>query len=134
MSSATRNGHFTFDDFCLLVKEDQKADLINGVFYMASPENLGANKLFLWLAGLIDDFVLERALGEIYGSRVAFWLGDTNSPEPDIAFVRKSRLHLAHRGFFGGAPDLAMEIVSPESVDRDYEKKRLQYQEAGVRG
>ena len=31
-----------------------------------------------------------------------------------------------------GAPDLAIEIVSPESVERDYEKKRQQYQQAGI--
>jgi Uma2 family endonuclease len=36
------------------------------------------------------------------------------------------------RGYVNGHPDVAMEIVSPESVARDYEKKRLQYEQAGV--
>ncbi len=40
MSAAARPGFFTFDGFCTLVSADQKADLIDGVIYMASPEGL----------------------------------------------------------------------------------------------
>src|SRR6266436_2937837 len=110
---------FTFDDFCLLVPDGQKGDLIDGVIYMASPENIEANLLFVWLISLLDFFVEGKDLGKIFGSRAAFRLDNRNSPEPDIAFVRKDRLHLTRRGHFVGRPDLAMEIVSPESIDRD---------------
>ena len=41
----------TFEDFCFLVKDGQKADLIDGVIYMASPDNLDANRLSKWLIG-----------------------------------------------------------------------------------
>jgi Uma2 family endonuclease len=75
---------------------------------------------------------LDPALGKVYGSRVAFRLAERQGPEPDIAFVRTDRLHLVQRGFVNGPPDLAVEIVSPESVERDYEKKRKQYQDAEV--
>ncbi len=123
----------TFDDFCLLVKEGQKADLIDGVIYMASPDNLDGFRLSKWLMGLTDDYVNEKDLGEIFGIRIAFRLDFDQSPEPDIGFVQKSRLHLAKRGYFNGPPDAAFEIVSPESIERDYEKKRHQYEEYGVR-
>jgi Uma2 family endonuclease len=133
MATATRFQPYTFEDFCFLVKDGQKADLIDGVIYMASPDNTDANKLFLWVGGLMDDFAREKDLGEVYGSRVAFRLDDTNGPEPDVAFVAKKRLQLVKRGRVEGGPDLAVEIVSPDSVDRDYVKKRKQYEEAGVR-
>jgi Uma2 family endonuclease len=132
MNVISRIAPFTFDDFCLLVPDGQKGDLIDGVIYMASPENVEANLLFVWLISLLDSYVEARDLGKIFGFRAAFRLNNRNGPEPDIAFVRKDRLHLARRGHFAGRPDLAMEIVSPESIDRDYEKKRLQYQNAGV--
>jgi Uma2 family endonuclease len=123
----------TFEDFCFLVKDGQKADLIDGVIYMASPDNLDANRLSKWLIGLWDDYVIERDLGEIYILRVAFRLDKKNGPEPDIGFVVKARLYLAKRGYFDGPPDAALEIVSPESIERDYQKKRQQYEEYGVR-
>jgi Uma2 family endonuclease len=130
-ATTTRKGTITFEEFCVLVREDQKADLIDGVIYMASPENLEANNLFAWLLRLIGDYVEEKELGEVFGSRVAFRLDNANGPEPDIAFVRTERMHLAQRGYFKGPADLAIEIVSPESVERDYEKKRQQYEAAG---
>ena len=123
----------SFEDFCFLIKDKQKADLIDGVIYMASPDNTHAFRLSKWLMGLLDDYVIERDLGEIFGFRVAFRLDETNGPEPDIAFVKKSRLHLDKKGFFDGSPDVAMEVVSPESVERDYEKKKRLYEEHGVR-
>jgi Uma2 family endonuclease len=132
MSTVTRKGALTFEDFCVLVKDGEKADLIDGVIYMASPDNTDANDLFMWLGGVLDLYVEEKGLGKVYGSRVAFRISETESPEPDIAFVRKDRLHLVQRGFVQGGPDLAIEIVSPESIERDYERKRQQYQDAQV--
>jgi Uma2 family endonuclease len=132
MGTGTRAKGYSFEDFCLLVKDGQKADLIDGVIYMASPDNNDANRLCVWLLTLMEMFVGEKELGDMLVNRAAFRLDDANSPEPDIAFVRKDRLHLVQRGFTDGPPDLAVEIVSPESVERDYEKKRRQYQEAGV--
>lgn len=132
MATATKTYHYTFDDFCLLVKDGQKADLIAGIIYLASPDNLDTNDQFMWLAFLMSGFAEETDQGRVFGSRVAFRLGDESGPEPDIAFVKKGRLHLARRGYFAGHPDLAMEIVSPDSIERDYEKKRDQYEQAGV--
>lgn len=132
MSAVTRSKAFRFADFCLLTG-DRKADLIDGVIYMASPDNTDAADLFMWFGGLMEYYVEFKELGKVYGSRVAFRLNDRNSPEPDIAFICKRRLHLVHRGHVAGAPDLAAEIVSPESVQRDYEAKRDLYQKAGVR-
>ena len=123
----------TFDEFVERVEEHEKADLIDGVIHMASPESLEGNKLEFWLARLIADFVEEKESGDVFISRVAFRLAHHQSPEPDIAFVQKDRLHLSQYGFFDGSPDLAIELVSPESVERDYHKKRKQYETAGVR-
>jgi len=132
MRVARRVTSTTFDEFCFLVGDGQKADLINGVIYMASPENTDANLLFMWLGGLLSLYVENFDLGEVLGSRVALRLDDRNGPEPDILFVRKARLHLVRRGHIAGPADLAVEIVSPDSVQRDYLTKRQQYEQAGI--
>jgi Uma2 family endonuclease len=123
---------YTFADFCELVREHEKADLIDGVIYMASPENTGSNRLLRWLATLLNLLTARTGIGEIFFSRVAFRLDDSNGPEPDIGFVLMSRLHLVERGKVRGRPDAAMEIVSPESIERDYQKKRRQFERARV--
>ena len=123
---------YTFEDFCLLIKDGEKGDLIDGVIYMSPSESTDENALLLFLMLLIGDFAEERELGLVFVSRVAFRLGKYQGPEPDIAFVRTDRLHLVERGYVDGAPDLAVEIVSPDSIERDYVLKREQYRQAGV--
>jgi len=127
-----RVGPYTFHDFCEMVREDQKADLINGVIYMASPESPEANDLFGWLFTVVRLYARTKKLGNVYGSRVAFKLDEDHGPEPDIAFVLTEHLDRVKRGRVEGPADLAVEIVSPESIQRDYYDKRDLYEEHGI--
>jgi Uma2 family endonuclease len=128
----TRSGDFTFDDFCAMVPDGQKADLIDGVIYMASPDSLDADKLFGWLHWVVSGFVDILELGRVFGSRVAFRLSRKHSPEPDIAFLAIRHFSRMRPTHVLGPPDLAMEIVSPESVNRDYFLKRSLYEQNRV--
>lgn len=123
----------TADEFFQLIPDGQKADLIDGVIHMASPDSLDANDLNAFLAGLLRQFVAARNLGgKVVFSRFAFRLSDYRAPEPDLAYIRPDRLHLAERGFMPGPPDIAVEIVAKESRDRDYVEKRSLYEQSGV--
>jgi Uma2 family endonuclease len=126
------SGPHSFEDFCWIVKDGQKSDLLEGTIFMASPDNTYADELFGWVRAVSSIFVRRRKLGRIAGSRVAFRLDDFNGPEPDIAFVKMSRIQLIMRGYVDGRPDLAMEIVSPDSILRDYKHKRTIYENAGI--
>jgi Uma2 family endonuclease len=132
MKTVSRTGPYTLKDFDAMVREDQKADLIDGVIYMASPENTEANELFVCLLWIMSGFADIKDRGKVFGSRVALRLDIQNSPEPDILFVKTENLGRVERGGIKGPADLAVEIVSPDSVERDYEKKRNQYEAAGI--
>jgi Uma2 family endonuclease len=127
-----RRGDITFDEFVEIVPDGQKADLLDGVIYMASPDNTDAAGVNSWLGSLIHDFVEKKDLGSVYFSRVAYRLGRKWAPEPDIGFVPKEWEPTRRRGFIDGPPALAVEIVSPDSVGRDYIQKRAAYQKSGV--
>lgn len=53
--------------------------------------------------------------------------------EPDILFVTKKRRHIVQSSHLSEAADLAIEIVSPESVGRDRGEKFVEYEAGGVR-
>lgn len=128
MSVAT-NYRVSYDEFCVLVHEGQKADLIDGIIYMASPDNIESFDLFSWLLRLASDYLEAMDLGgRLFGSRIAFQLDDENAPEPDLAYLRRERLHLIRKSRILGPPDWALEIVSPESSERAYRKKRKQFE------
>jgi len=126
-------GSTTFGEFMELVQEDQKADLLEGVIYLASPENTDHNDLIRWLSLVMGMFIEARNPGRLTINKVAYRLSERTAPEPDLAFVSASRLAKIKPGYVEGPPDLAIEIVSPDSVDRDYENKRLRYEEGGVK-
>ena len=50
---------------------------------------------------------------------------------PDVAFVRAGRPE-PERGFFRGAPDLAVEIVSPSNTAAELQEKVLEFLAAGT--
>ena len=90
MNMLLRPRLYTFDEFCAAIQDGQKADLIDGVIYMASPDSLETNERNLWLCMLLSLFVSRKKLGKVYISRVAFRLGERGGPEPArMAIIRK---------------------------------------------
>lgn len=124
---------FTFDDFCVLMHDDRKGDLLEGVLYLSPPDRPAANRLFVWLLGLVCGFVEETDLGRIFSLKYTFRLDRFNVTQPDLAFVSRHRCRILRRDFAAGAPDLVMEVVAPDSIERDYKVKRKQYERARVR-
>ena len=80
--------------------------------------------------------VEERDLGEVYGSNRPFVTGPespASSRLPDVSFVSNERL--SQPELFGalvdGAPDLAVEVLSPSNTERDMAQKVAEYLNAG---
>ncbi len=127
-----RKGPYSFAEFLELIPCDQKADLIDGVIYPMSPENVVHNKLIAWLLIVMQQFMEDRQLGSVTINRVAYRLAPETAPEPDLAVVLAERTGIIRSGYVDGPPDLAVEVVSPESAERDYELKRQRYELFGV--
>lgn len=123
----------TFDQFCALIPDGQKADLIDGVIYAASPDSKLANEINCFLVSLLQTYISAKRLGgKVYASRFAFQLSEITAPEPDVAYVSPDRMQFVREGRMEGGPDVAVEIVTRDSRDRDYVEKRRKYEEAGV--
>jgi Uma2 family endonuclease len=133
MPVALEHRLWTFADFCERIPEGLKADLIEGVIYVASPDNIQHYDVNSWLQMLISRYLKERKIeGRLFGYKIAFRLSEKNGPEPDLAYLRPESCIRIRNTYIDGPPDLAVEIVSPDSVERDYEKKRDQYESAAV--
>lgn len=123
----------TFEQFCALVPDGQKADLIDGVIFMASPDMLRSDQITNFVHRLLANFIEIRGLaGQVVGSRFAFKLSETRAPEPDAAYISADRMHLIQEQHMVGGPDIAVEVVAHESRHRDYGEKRQLYEEADV--
>lgn len=118
-----------FETWC---DEDIRAEWVNGEVIILMPSTPKHNLLEVWLLKLISFFVERHALGLVFGSEV-----EIRAPGvwrvPDVCFVAQARAHIIKPKRIEGAPDLIIEIVSPDSVERDWRNKYLDYAAMGVR-
>ncbi len=86
---------------------------------------------------LIHEFARTRNLGLVFTDGLAYILG--RNPDtvriPDASFVSRERIPESGipEGFWPGAPDLAVEIVSPNDRAEDVHDKVRDYLAAGAR-
>lgn len=73
--------------------------------------------------------------GYVAGSQAGFRMANGNIRSPDVAFTLKERLPDGKpaKGFENGAPDLAVEIVSPNEDVADLLRKIGEYFESGAK-
>jgi len=88
------------------------------------------------LDAILGHYIREHDLGAIFLAETGFLLArDPDTVRaPDIAFLRKERLGERKRGeaFFPGAPDLAVEVVSPGDTLREVDEKVESWLAAGA--
>ncbi len=124
---------WTHDDFMLLAPDNQKAELINGEMIMTPPPFYEHERLQSFLFQVIGLFVSRFDLGEVLGSRMAVYISDEQTYEPDLLFVSKARVHIITRKKLLEAPDLIVEILSPTTARHDRGVKLENYARGGVR-
>jgi Uma2 family endonuclease len=84
---------------------------------------------------VIGNHVEAKHLGLYFGAETGFQL--SRDPDtvraPDVAFVRTGRPPIPPRGFYPGAPDLAVEVLSPDDRPGYVREKIAEWLEVGTR-
>ncbi len=112
-----------------------RCELIRGNLHMMSPSGaehgMVAGRLFKAISNHVD----AHGLGVSFAAETGFQL--CKDPDtvraPDVAFVRADRPHQRPRGFYPGAPDLAVEVLSPDDRPGYVREKVAEWLEAGTR-
>ena len=121
------NRKMTFEEYLDWCDEDTHAEWVDGEIVMTSPCSLIHQDIGSFLEKLLSIYVESHQLGNAL--RAPFVMKLTNPPrgrEPDLLFVANKREHLLKETYLDGAADLAVEIVSPESLRRDRSDKFIE--------
>lgn len=122
----------TFDEYLDWLTEEKQADLIDGVIYMQSPPSDVHERIFIFLSGILNAFVVRRKLGVVRGSRTTLKFSEANGTQPDIVFISNASRQRIHPYYMDGAPEVVVEILSPSTRKLDRGKKMALYAKHGV--
>jgi Uma2 family endonuclease len=123
----------TEEQFVQWCDDQTWAEWIDGEVLLMSPVNIQHGELFVFLLRLLGDFVEHHDLGSVMTEPVHVRFAKLRRRRsPDIFFIASARQSIIRAQHIEGAPDLILEIVSPDSQSRDRREKFLEYQSAGV--
>lgn len=121
-----------FDEFVELCGPTDFVELVGGSIVEMNMVHLDHELLERWLFVVLHLYVSERKLGTVLHSRIAVKIDDYHGRLPDILFVRNDRLAIVQQKGVVDAPDLVIEIISPNDRAGGINERQSDYERLGV--
>jgi Uma2 family endonuclease len=128
---------YTAKELLRMPDDGMRHELVRGELREMSPAGNEHGYLAMKVGRLLGNHVEDNKLGRVYAAETGFKIA--SDPDtvraPDAAFVSRERVEKVGRvaGFWPGAPDLAVEVVSPGDTHAEVVEKALSWLEAGCR-
>ena len=125
----------TAEELLLLPDDDMKRELIRGVLTEDMPPGYEHGVIEFRIGRLLGNYSEENDYGEVVGGDSGFLLerGPDTVRGPDVAWVAPGRLEGRVRGFAELAPDLVVEVRSPNDSRRHIAERAMMWLSHGVR-
>jgi len=126
----------TAEELLQLPSGEFRYELIAGELKQMAPAGYDHGRIGMRIAGPLNQYVEANGLGEVSSIEAGFKI--SQDPDtvrvPDVAFVRTERVPQqgTNPGFFLGAPDIAIEVVSPGDTLYEVESKTEVWLDAGA--
>lgn len=127
----------TADDLLLMPNDGFRYELLRGELKKMAPASHEHGIIAINISTPLDQHSRTNKLGRVYAAETGFKI--TSNPDtvraPDVAFVSQERLEQVGsvKGYWPGAPDFVVEIISPSDIYTEVEEKVFDWLEAGVK-
>ena len=135
MRSSFESELLTADDLLRIHLPDKSAELVRGALIVREPPSTEHGRIQSNLSYFVTRHVRENRLGLVFGQDTGFMI--QSNPDTvrgaDVAFLRHERATgLPRRGYAALAPDLVVEILSPDDRPAAYLAKVAEWLGAGT--
>lgn len=127
---------WTDEAFIALPDDGHHYEVVNGELIDVGNSGALHGYVCSTLMILLGGYIRIHKLGAMFDSSTAFKMKNGNKRSPDISFFAKERLQGLTElpsGFLEGAPDLAVEVLSPGNTVEEIDEKIAEYFENGAR-
>jgi len=125
----------TAEELINLKDRSHRYELIKGELLTMSPAGDEHGAITINLSTLLHNHVKAHNLGDCRSADTGFKL--ESNPDtvlaPDIAFIARERAGTRFPGFRPGAPDLAVEVISPGQTKPEVDRKTTLWLELGAK-
>lgn len=136
-AAAVQKKVWTEEELQALPEDGYMHEVVDGELVMSPKNNWFHGRICTRLLVAISTFVNQHRLGAVLDSSTGFWMFNRNCRAPDISFVSIARLGVLgfkprEKRFFPGAPDLAVEILSPNNTRAEIDERLRDFFASGT--
>jgi Uma2 family endonuclease len=127
----------TAEELLRTPEDGLRRELVRGEVRTMAPAGNVHGRIAMNISTPLDRHVRSNGLGVVFAAGTGF--GISENPDsvraPDTALVRQERVETVGdtEGYWSGAPDLAVEVVSPNDRFSEVEEKVADWLSAGTR-
>ena len=111
-------------------------EVVNGELVMSPKNSPKHGQICARLLTALSIHATNQKLGALFDSSNGFWMDNENCRAPDISFVSKEHLtglKEPTESFFRFAPDLAIEVLSPNNTRAETQERLKDFFASGTR-
>ena len=127
-----KQGFWTYDDYAALPDDGRRYEIVNGVLYMSPSPSWSHQEIVGEIFSHLRTYLRTTGSGGAFMAPIDVELAPNVVFQPDVVVLLKANRKKLKERHIVGAPDLAVEIVSPSSETHDRHKKIDAYARAGV--
>ena len=136
-SKALRHNLLTADDLAKQPDNGTRYELVKGVLQKTPPAGFEHGIRAAEIGSKLNVYVKTHKLGYVCGAETGFKIAQNPDTvrAPDAAFVSQASIERQGivRGYWEGAPDLAVEVISPGNTYAEVAEKVEEWLTAGCR-
>jgi Uma2 family endonuclease len=127
----------TADELFLMPRDGSRYELVRGELRKMSPAGIEHGAVIVNATLLLAQHVKANNLGRCVGAETGFKIA--SDPDtvraPDLSFISRERIPEGGlpKNFWRGAPDLAVEVVSPGDASKEVKEKVEDWLAAGTK-
>ena len=126
-------GFWTYDDYVAIPDDGKKYEILNGVLYMSPAPGWPHQEIIGEIFAYLRAYLRSTGSGGAFMGPTDVELAPNTVFQPDVVVLLKASAKKLKERHIVGAPDLAVEVVSPSSETYDRHRKLAAYARAGVR-
>jgi Uma2 family endonuclease len=122
----------TFEQFRELPSDGKRYELVHGEVHFIPTPNTRHQFTLQNLALSLGPYARMNHLGEYLVAPLDVRLGEKTVLQPDLIYISNARAGIIQENWIEGAPDLAVEVLSPSTAGHDRATKLPIYASVGV--